>query len=260
VLLVLFLTRVTRNLREQDKGLSELRQHSAEEELIVRMGLLASGAAHELGTPMATLSVILNDWDRMPSLHREVGGEIREMQVALARCKEIVSRILLAAGEARGEEFERTTLGGFIDDVVAEWRETRTPACLDYRSDIGADTAITADTAIRQILLNVFDNALEASPEWVGIEAFRRGDRLAVTVRDRGTGFAPEILAHFGKPYQSTKGRSGGGLGLFLVVNVLRKLGGTVVAKNNRPLGAVVELCLPISALTIEDDVAHAIG
>jgi len=260
VLLVLFLTRVTRNLRDQDRRLSELRQHTAEEEHIVRMGLLASGAAHELGTPMATLSVILNDWERMPSLPDELGSEIAEMQTALARCKEIVSRILLAAGEARGEAFERTTLGAFIDDVVAEWRETRAPARLDYISDIGADTVIASDTAIRQILLNVFDNALEASPDWVGIESFRRGDVLAITVRDRGPGFAPEILANFGKPYQSTKQRSGSGLGLFLVVNVLRKLGGTVVARNNHSLGAAVEVCLPIDALSIEEEQSHAVG
>ena len=260
VLLVLFLTRINRNLRDQDRRLSELRQQSAEEEHIVRMGLLASGAAHELGTPLATLSVILNDWERMPELRGtpEIGQEIDEMQTALARCKDIVSRVLLAAGEARGEDFERTTLGAFLDDVVAEWRETRAPARLDYVSDIGADTAIASDTAIRQILLNVLDNALEASPGWVGVEAFRRGDQLAVTVRDRGPGFAPEILANFGKPYQSTKGRSGSGLGLFLVVNVLRKLGGTVVARNGHEGGASVELCFPIGALSIEDETSHA--
>ena len=96
---------------------------------------------------------------------------------------------------------------------------------MDYNADIGSDTAIASDTVIRQILLNVFDNALEASPDWVGIEASRRGELLAVTVRDKGAGFAQDILANFGKPYQSTKGRSGRGLGLFLVVNVLRKLG-----------------------------------
>lgn len=262
VLLVQFLSRVTRNLRDQDHRLSELRRQSAEEEHIVRMGLLASGAAHELGTPLATLSVILNDWQRMPNMRDdpEVGPEIGEMQTALDRCKDIVSRVLLAAGEARGEHFERTTLEGFIDGVVAEWRETRAPARLDYVSDIGADTVIASDTVIRQILLNVFDNALEASPDWVGVEAFRRGGLLAITVRDRGKGFAPEILANFGKPYQSTKARAGSGLGLFLVVNVLRKLGGSVVARNNISLGASVELCLPIGALSIEDETNHAVG
>ena len=65
-LLVIFITRISRNLRARDAHLADLRQRAAEEEHIVRMGLLASGAAHELGTPLATLSVILGDWQRMP--------------------------------------------------------------------------------------------------------------------------------------------------------------------------------------------------
>ncbi|MGO9674701.1 MAG: ATP-binding protein [Methylocella sp.] len=254
VLLVLFVTRINRNLRDRDLCLSDLRQQSAEEEHIVRMGLLASGAAHELGTPLATLSVILNDWERMPALRRdaEIGAEIGEMQVALARCKEIVSHILLAAGEARGEGAARTTLIGFLDDVVGGWRETRMPTRLDYVNSIEVDTAIASDTVIRQILFNVFDNALEASPAWVGINASRLDGFLVVAVRDNGSGFSPDILARFGKPYQSTKSRPGSGLGLFLVVNVLRKLGGVITPGNSGNGGATVELRLPISALSIE--------
>ena len=69
-LLVIFITRISRNLRARDARLADLRQRAAEEEHIVRMGLLASGAAHELGTPLATLSVILGDWRRMPAFSR----------------------------------------------------------------------------------------------------------------------------------------------------------------------------------------------
>jgi two-component system sensor histidine kinase RegB len=59
------------------------------------------------------------------------------------------------------------------------------------------------------------------------------------------------MLALFGKPYQSSKGRPGGGLGLFLVVNVVRKLGGTVSAHNRPDGGAVVTIELPLETLMI---------
>ncbi len=65
-LLVVFLTRITRNLSERDARLAALRQSAIEEDHVVRIGLLATGAAHELGTPLASLSVILGDWRRMP--------------------------------------------------------------------------------------------------------------------------------------------------------------------------------------------------
>ena len=262
VLLVLFVTRITHNLRERDRRLSELRQQCVEEEHIVRMGLLASGAAHELGTPLSILAVIVNDWSRMPALstNPEIAGDIGEMRAALGRCKETLSRILLAAGEARGERAERTTLVEFLDDVVTDWQQSRAPTHLDYAHKIESDTGIVSDKVLRQVLMNVFDNALEASPNWINIEASRQADTLVVNVRDKGPGFSPEILANFGKPYQSTKKRSGSGLGLFLVVNVLRKLGGTIVPQNHREGGASVELCLPIGALSIADEKRNAIG
>ena len=61
------------------------------------------------------------------------------------------------------------------------------------------------------------------------------------------------MLAQLGKPYQSSKGRPGGGLGLFLVVNVARTLGGSVTARNRPEGGAVVTLTLPLAAITLDD-------
>src|SRR6202023_2104357 len=133
-LLVLFITRINRNLRGRDAHLARLRQQSAEEDHIVRMGLLASGAAHELGTPLATLSVILNDWQHMPVLKRapELQHEIAEMQAQVERCKSIVSGILLSSGEVRGEGALRTTIKTFVNELVTEWRAARSPRRFDY--------------------------------------------------------------------------------------------------------------------------------
>src|SRR5690606_41750243 len=64
-----------------------------------------------------------------------------------------------------------------------------------------------------------------------------------------GPGFSEQTLANFGKPYNSTKGRPGGGLGLFLSLNVARSLGGRLSAANRSPRGAKVVLELPLSAL-----------
>ncbi len=253
-LLVLFVTRITRNQREQDLRFSELRQQSAEEGHIVRMGLLASGAAHELGTPLATLSVILNDWERMPVFRAdgEIATELAEMQSQLNRCKAIVSGILQSSGEARGENSERTSIVEFIDGVVEDWEDSRGPARLEYTNRLDADFAIASDVLLKQVLFNVLDNAHEASPAWIGIDVAQHDGMLVITVRDTGPGFQREMLAEFGKPYRSTKQKPGSGLGLFLVVNVLRKLGGRATASNVPSGGAIVELSLPIAALSVE--------
>ncbi len=260
-LLVFFITRITRNLRAGDAQLAYLRQRAAEEEHIVRMGLLASGAAHELGTPLATLSVILGDWRRMPEFSRnpELQEEITEMQAQLQRCKTIVSGILLSAGEARGESSVKTTIVTFLNDLAEEWRSSRPIPSFVYENRIQDDLPVAFDSALKQMIFNVLDNALEASPQWVKLEAIREDGSLKLLVTDAGPGFLPSMLEHFGKPYQSTKRRPGAGLGLFLVVNVARKLGGTVTASNRPEGGAAVQLTLPLSAIALEREEGHGL-
>ncbi|MCY1164491.1 Sensor histidine kinase RegB [compost metagenome] len=259
-LLVTFIMRISHNLQERDARLASLRQRAAEEEHIVRMGLLASGAAHELGTPLATLAVILGDWKHMPTFTADpdLQLEISEMQAQVLRCKTIVSGILLSAGEARGESSEKTSICTFLDELAEEWRSTRPVPSFSYKNQVDQDLPMVSDSTLKQMLCNVLDNALEASPTWVGLEAARDADTLTLTVTDRGPGFAPAMLAQLGKPYQSSKGRLGGGLGLFLVVNVARTLGGSVAARNRPEGGAVVTITLPLTAITLGKDAAHA--
>lgn len=251
-LLVFFLIRITRNLRNRDARLAALRQQAAEEDLIVRMGLLASGAAHELGTPLSSVAVILSDWKRMPAIRNdaEMSEEIEEMQAAVQRCKTIVTGILKSAGEARGDVPVVTTVDTFISDIVKEWQDATPGGNLQYANFFDADAQIVTDSALKQIVFNLLDNAFEASPGWIQLTASHEEDTLVLEVRDAGKGFAPEILDHLGTPYQSTKGR-GGGLGLFLVVNVIRKLGGSVTARNLAEGGAIVSLRIPLETLTM---------
>ena len=259
-LLVIFVSRISGTVRAKAAQLAELRQRAAEEDHIVRMGLLASGAAHELGTPLATLSVILGDWKRMPEFRNSpvLLEEIGEMQTQLQRCKSIVSGILLSAGKARGESALRTTIHTFLDGLAEDWEDSRPVKDFEYENRIVDDIPVVFDSALKQSIDNLLDNALEASPTgWVGLAASVEDGILTLVVTDRGAGFAPNVLAQFGKPYQSTKGRPGGGLGLFLVVNVARTLGGAVVARNREEGGAEVTLTIPLAAISLGGEGDH---
>ena len=255
-LLLVFITRINRNLRAGDAQLAGLHQRAAEEEHIVRMGLLATGAAHELGTPLATLAVILGDWRRMPEFARnpELLAELGEMQAQLKRCKTIVSGILMSAGEARGESSVKTSIKVFLDQLVAEWRASRAIVAFEYDNQILRDVPVVSDSTLKQMIWNVLDNAFEASPQWQRMEVRHEGDGLVLLFTDRGPGFPPGMLDQFGTPYRSTKGRPGGGLGLFLVVNVARTLGGSVCARNRAEGGASVRLDLPLASIALQPE------
>jgi two-component system sensor histidine kinase RegB len=253
-LLVVFITRIGRNLRERDARLASLRQRAAEEEHIVRMGLLASGAAHELGTPLSTVSVIVGDWLHSPHFTSdpELLNDLEEMRNQVQRCKTIVSGILLSAGKARGESSVPTTLNAFLDELVKEWRNTRPVKAFVYKNHIEQDLPVVSDSALKQMIGNVLDNALEASPRWLQLDVSCDAETLTLVCSDEGPGFAPAMLKQFGKPYQSSKGRPGGGLGLFLVVNVARTLGGSVSAQNRPQAGAEVTITLPLAAVALD--------
>ena len=245
-LLALFVTRITRTLRARDLRLADLRQHAAEEDGIVRMGLFASGAAHELGTPLASLSVVLNDWRRLPALRDdpELAGEVDEMLGEVARCKAIVTGILHSAGQPRGEALASVPVAAFLDEVVAAWRPTHAGVPLAY-SRARAGGALIADPALRQAVWNLLDNAAEASPDGIGLQAERGPEQLVLTVTDTGPGFAPALLGEIGRPGQSSKG-AGHGVGLFLAATVARRLGGQLDAVNLADGGAAVSLTLPL--------------
>jgi two-component system, sensor histidine kinase RegB len=183
--------------------------------------------------------------------------EIREMQTQLQRCKSIVSGILLSAGEARGESSVKTTLNTFLEELTHEWSITRPIDSFFYENHIEHDRPVVSDSTLKQTIVNVLDNALEASPHWVSLTVTCEDNALTLIVNDKGAGFSPAMLSNFGKPYQSSKERPGRGLGLFLSVNVMRKLGGTVTANNREEGGAQVVLTLPLQSIALDEDKKH---
>ncbi|MEN9890241.1 MAG: histidine kinase [Pseudomonadota bacterium] len=256
-LVVVVILRIGQTLRQRDARLAALRQRAAEEEHIVRMGLLASGAAHELSTPLATLSVILGDWSHMGpiSAEPELREDVEQMQAQVQRCKAIISGILMSAGDARADATETTTLAAFLQATCADWSRRRGVGPLQPELGPTPDDPIFADAGLRQMVINLLDNALEAAPHQLPrLLAESDDERLQLRVLDQGPGFAPEILEHFGRPYHSTKGKPGGGLGVFLSVNVARGLGGNVIGRNRPTAGAEVLVELPLAALRLPDE------
>ena len=193
--------------------------------------------------------------------------DLQEMEHQVQRCKSIVTGVLMSAGETRGDAPQTTTLITFMDRVTTQWRSHRQPTNFVYRKQIEHDVPIISDTSLQQMIFNVLDNAQEASPSFVQLvvecDASDDDAQLTLLVTDSGPGFRADILAQLGKPYQSTKGRPGGGLGLFLVMNVARSLGGQFEARNRDAHlggGAEVRIHLPLAAIALPDEHHDAIA
>ena len=258
VLLVLFVSRINVNLRTQDRRLAAIQRQAVEEEHIVRIGMLASGAAHELGTRLSSLSVILGDWRHIDAIANDPDllHDVEDMQAEIQRCKAIVTGILMSSGDPRGEEAAATTVRALFDRVIADWSQARDFRAVDYDDRFGEDVPIASDVVLQQAVFNLLDNAAEVSADAISIMLSRVDDMLVLTVSDHGPGFADEQLANVGKPYNSSKSELGRGLGLFLVSNVARKLGGSLTARNIDGAGAEVTICLPLVAIRLRSGFA----
>ncbi|GAA4002439.1 ATP-binding protein [Sphingomonas humi] len=247
VLLVLFTTRISRNLRARDAYVAELRQKAAEEDSIVRMGLFASGAAHELGTPLSSLSVLVGDWQRDAerSSDPHFREELADARRAVERCREIVSDILDTSGLPRGEAMASLAAEDVLEGLVTDWTALHEQVPLEASFHGVRGARIPGEPALRQALWSLLENAGEASPGGIAMRAVVEGDQLVVHVLDDGPGFSPEQLALIGHALRSVKG-SGHGLGLFLAASVARRLGGSLDAGNRPEGGASVRLSLPL--------------
>ena len=271
--LVFMIARIRANLRARDAEIEAMRTHALEEDHMVRMGLLSAGAAHELGTPLTTLSVILKDLVDLPLPRRKADlvPDLVTMQTQVERCKAIVSSILNMAGQPRSEGGGVQPLDLFLGDIAAAWQALHPDAGLAVDFAV-PPVPVVADRVLHQVLFNLLDNAAEAvqagGHPGIRLSARVADEVLAIRVQDQGGGFSGDVLSRLGQPYVTTKAQAadghGRGLGLFLVGNALRKLGGSFTAANvadpaGMTTGGQVEIRLPLAAIKVEGAQSHDI-
>ncbi len=244
-LLIIFVTKIIKNLREKDRDFYLLKQQSNEEEKLVRIALLATAAAHELSTPLSTISVILADWKKIDVAHskEEFLQDIEVAEEQLNRCKKILSNILFSSGKERLEQAKAMSVKEALEALLKNWSDLRKPNNLLYDFAGNYDKKIILDESLTQVLFNIFDNALDESKDWISVKVRADEGEVVVTIQDRGRGFSAEVLQKIGTPNITTK--NGNGLGLFLAVNVLRRIGGSFQAENLEN-GALVTVKFPI--------------
>ncbi len=251
-LIMFFVVRMSNGLRERDERLSRAREQALRDQNLVAMGTLATGAAHELGTPLSTIAVIANEFiherEDDPYLVEKAGL----MRSQIERCKSILSEMTAGVRQGRLEGGRAVAFDGYIDDLIHSFESARpgTECCLE-RKGMGLAPRILADRTLSQALLNILNNAADASSERIDVCLSWSESALQLWVRDQGPGMTPEMLASAGTPFVSSK-EEGQGLGLYLAFSVVERLGGRVRLKNREPKGLEVLLTIPLGTLLVE--------
>ncbi|MCP2672056.1 ActS/PrrB/RegB family redox-sensitive histidine kinase [Maricaulaceae bacterium EIL42A08] len=241
--------RVGSEARRMGTALAATQTVLAREQRLSALGALSAAAAHELGTPLATLQLTAKEILRAAS--DETLREDAELMVSQAqRCREILQR-LSQNHEASDRMHDRVGLREAMEEAAAPLR------------GLGAEIVVTLEpdpqdpeppvmqrrAEVIYALGNFVENAVDYSTSRVSITGRWTAETLEFTVVDDGPGFPPDILAKLGEPYVTTRraepGHGGLGLGVFIAITLVERIGGRVELDNTPKLGASVRLILP---------------
>jgi two-component system sensor histidine kinase RegB len=230
----------------------------AREQRLSALGGLAAAAAHELGTPLATIAIVSKEMIReAPTAQVKEDAELLMSQAE--RCREILRRLTDRPDAASDEVHERLSLRQLVQEAIephGEVPDVRVEAIVT-----GASGAAAPDIRRMPEILTAFtsfiENAVDFAASEVLVSARFDAETVSIEVRDDGPGFAPDILAKLGEPYVTTRpgaegsrtGHIGMGLGFFISKTLLERTGAVVTFQNGRPRGAIVSARWPRSRI-----------
>ncbi len=239
---------VTEELRQLADALAATELALAREQHLSQLDGLAAAAAHELGTPLATITLIARELQLAMQPDSEHADDVRILNEQAARCRSILGKLTELSS---GDPFDRMKLSTLIEEVVAPHRNFGVAIDVALSSGDASEPVGGRNPAILYGLGNLLENAVDFARERVEVAAAWNGEDVAVTIIDDGPGFAPEIMDRIGEPYVTSRRRerhdgdaSGLGLGFFIAKTLLERSGATLDFEN-RPFpdrGAVVRV------------------
>lgn len=156
LLIAILIVRMSTTLRERDWALAAYREDSLRNEKIVALGALAAGAAHELGTPLSTMAVVVKEMESECAHLPALADDVRCLQEQIALCKKTLTRLLSSSGQARSEEDENISLETFLENTLEQWRLMRPAVPVSSQwTGIYPAPEITAKQTLNQTLLNL---------------------------------------------------------------------------------------------------------
>lgn len=252
VLVAYFVVEMANTLRERERRLAEAREQALRNERVIALGTLAAGAAHEMGTPLGTMAILVHELEQ--EYDAAEFASLREkmsiLRNQIGRCKNALAVMSASAGEARAEEGRLMSLTRFLEELVDSWRQQKLDIVLDYQVKTrGTSPSLLAELTLTQALVNILNNAAEVSPQGILMEVRWTYDRATIVITDQGPGIAPDLSAHLGKTPITTK-KHGLGVGLFLAFSTIERLGGSITMRRLAKAGTQTTIHLPLAPRT----------
>jgi len=257
VLMTIFIAGIAKAMQERDRSLTRAREEVLKSEKIVAMGTLAAGVAHEISTPLSTMTMLVEELAAEPSQSDASKEDLQLLRKQIDICKERLREMLDSSGHTRSEGGQALSLRHFIERLLDQWQvirpEIRLNQCFIEPFD---NPMIVAEQTISQSIINLLNNAADASVEnqsdEVAIEIRCSQQTLSIMIDDEGRGITQQQAEQAGEVSFSTK-KSGFGIGLVLSNASLSRFGGHVLLNNRQGKGTRTEIMLPLSELVLRE-------
>lgn len=235
-LIAAYAWRVADEARRLSAALSATQMALAREQQMSALGGLAAAAAHELGSPLATIAIIAKELAHDTPADGPMAEDIAELVSQSARCRQILASLSKDKGAEDHAVFTRVPLGGLLASIAEAYRRpgvTATVEVEDFSNGARPEPSWVSTPELRHALGNLVDNAIQFAERSVCITVGLHQERLEIVIEDDGPGFSPEVLDLVGEPYISTRHAIGGlGLGVFIAQTLLARTGATLQFGN----------------------------
>jgi two-component system, sensor histidine kinase RegB len=245
--------RLAHETRQLSDALTATELVLAREQHLSALDGLAAAAAHELGTPLATIALVVRELEREMAAGDPRAGDIKLLREQSERCRDILRRLTsLGSGDA---PFDRMPLSHLLEEVVAPHRPFGIAITIDLPAGRGGEPVIARNPGLLYGLGNLVENAVDFANHAVAVSARWTDHEVTIVVTDDGPGFAPTVIGRIGEPYVTERSRaaSGGdaqaglGLGFFIAKTLLERTGAGLSLGNRAApeTGAVVRVSWP---------------
>ena len=212
-----------------------------------RLDGLAAAAAHELGTPLATIALVSRELSRA-KLPDDFHDDVELLNEQAQRCRVILGRLSSLASEEH-PQLDNLKLSYWIETLVSPFRKN--PVSIEIRrSNSENEPVIASNPALTYGIGNFIENGVDFARNKVIIGCYWTKESITISISDDGPGFPNEILMQIGEPYLKTKSNrrlktgsvSGLGLGIFIAKTLLERTMAELSFSNNSGSGAIIEV------------------
>jgi len=243
---------LAQSVRRQQQLISQQREKILQDEQLVALATFATSAAHNMGTPLSTLSILVDDFRDLVEQHPDWQEDRDLMAQQIELCKTILQAMMRKADDLRHKRPQAVEVSRLLNQLREQFNLLHPQFSLALEPNTGAGLKVLADATLEQAILNLLDNAVRASGNAPELQVSHDEQRVVLRIQDSGPGIPERIQQQLGRPFvTSTKG--GLGLGLFLSHATVERLGGELTLHSSDQ-GTVMKVSLPLVLESIEKE------